>query len=82
MLEVDLDGVKYLSMASAGGHLRGTEQYRDGWFFGYALVGVRRQAVDFHIKELKPPQGQGRITEPQDWRRAGGPSNMTTAPGR
>ena len=63
MLDVDLEGVKYLSMASAGGHLRGTEQYRDGWFFGYALVGVRGQAVDFHIKELKPPQGQGRVTE-------------------
>lgn len=72
MLDIDLEGVTYLSMASAGGHLRGTMQYRDGWFFGYALVGVRGQAVDFHIKELKPPQGQGRVTELKDWRRAGG----------
>jgi Icc protein len=72
MLEVDLEGVKYLSMASAGGQLRGTKQYRDGWFFGYALVGVRGQTVDFHITELKPPQGQGRVTELKDWRRAGG----------
>jgi UDP-2,3-diacylglucosamine pyrophosphatase LpxH len=82
MLEVDLEGVKYLSMASAGGHLRGTEQYRDGWFFGYALVCVHGQAVDFHIKELKTPQGQGRITELQDWRKAGEAPSMTTAPGR
>ena len=77
MLDIDLEGVRYLSMASAGGQLRGTKQYRDGWFFGYALVGVRGQAVDFHIEELKPPQGQGRITELKDWRRAGGASNRT-----
>jgi hypothetical protein len=72
MLSIDLAGVKYVSMVSAGGHLRGTQEYRDGWFFGYALVGVRGRTVDFHIKELKPPQGQGRVTELQDWRQAGG----------
>ena len=82
MLEVDLEGVRYLSMASAGGHLRGTMQYRDGWFFGYALVGVRGQAIDFHIKELKPPRGQGRVTEPKDWLKAGGALKVTGAPGR
>lgn len=72
MLDVDLDGVTYVSMASSGGHLRGTEQYRDGWFFGYGLVRVRGQTVDFHIKELTPPQGPGRVTELKDWRKAGG----------
>lgn len=82
MLDVDLEGVTYLSMASAGGHLRGTMQYRDGWFFGYGIVGVRGQAVDFHIKELKPPQGRGRITEPKDWRRAGGALTTSGAQGR
>jgi UDP-2,3-diacylglucosamine pyrophosphatase LpxH len=82
MLDVDLEGVKYISMASAGGHLRGTEQYRDGWFYGYALVGVHGQAVDFHIKELKPPQGQGRVSELKDWIKVGGTLNMTTTPGR
>jgi Icc protein len=82
MLDIDLEGVKYLSMTSAGGHLRGTEQYRDGWFFGYALVGVRGKAVDFHIKELKPPLGQGRVTELKDWSKAGGALNETTAPAR
>jgi 3',5'-cyclic-AMP phosphodiesterase len=81
MLEVDLEGVDYLSLASAGGHLRGTEQYSDGWFFGYALAGVRGQALDLHIKELKSSPGHGRITEPKDWLKAGGTPNKTTAPG-
>jgi Icc protein len=81
MLEVDLEGVRYISMASAGGHMRGTEQYGDGWFFGYALVGVRGQALDFHVKELKSPQGHGRVTQPKDWLKAGGAPNVTTAPG-
>ena len=71
MLDVVLEGVTYLSMVSAGGHLRGTEQYQDGWFFGYALASVQGQKIDFHIKELSPPLGQGRITELKDWRKAG-----------
>jgi len=72
MLEVELEGVRYVSIGSAGGHLRGSEQYRDGWFFGYGLVRVRGQAIDVHIKELKPPLGQGRVTELKDWQKAGG----------
>jgi len=72
MLDVELEGVEYVSMVSAGGHLRGTMQYRDGWFFGYGLVAVRGKTADLHIRELKPPQGQGRVTELQDWRKAGG----------
>ncbi len=79
MLEIDLGGVSYVSMASAGGHLRGTEQYGDGWFFGYALVSVRGPAVDFHVKELRAPRGLGRITEPRDWRKAGGAVKAATA---
>ena len=71
MLDVVLEGVTYLSMVSSGGHLRGTEQYKDGWFFGYALASVRGQQVDFQIRELKPPRGQGRITALKDWRKAG-----------
>ena len=72
MLDVEQEGVRYVSMVSSGGHLRGTEQYRDGWFFGYVRVDVRGQAADFRIKELKPPQGQGRVTELKDWRTGGG----------
>jgi predicted phosphodiesterase len=71
MLHVDLDGVTYLSMASAGGHLRASKKYEDGWFFGYALVEVKGREVRFQIKELNPPHGIGRVTRPEDWGRAG-----------
>ncbi|MBZ5623464.1 MAG: metallophosphoesterase [Acidobacteriia bacterium] len=71
LLHIDLDDVTYLSMASSGGHLRGSEKYEDGWFFGQTLVDVRGQAVSFQIKELKPPHGQGRVTSPQDWGKLG-----------
>ncbi|HEV3201741.1 MAG TPA: metallophosphoesterase [Bryobacteraceae bacterium] len=67
LLHVDLDGVTYLSVESAGGHLRASEKYEDGWFFGQSLVEVRGQAVSFQIKELKAPHGQGRVTSPKDW---------------
>jgi Icc protein len=66
MLEVELDGVTYLSMASAGGHLRGSERYEDGWFFGYAVVGVRGNELGIQIKELG-----GRVSGPGDWRKVG-----------
>jgi len=71
MLHVGLDGVTYLSMASAGGHLRASKRYEDGWFFGYALVEVNGRDVRFKIKELNPPHGLGRVTRPEDWGRAG-----------
>jgi Icc protein len=67
LLHVDLDGVTYLSLESAGGHLRASEKYEDGWFFGQTLVEVRGQAVSLQIKELKAPHGQGRVTSPKDW---------------
>jgi len=71
MLRIDLDGVTYLSMASAGGHLRASKKYEDGWFFGYALVEVNGKDLSFQIKELKPPFGLGRVTKPGDWGREG-----------
>jgi len=73
MLEVEMEGVTYLSMVSSGGHLRGTMRYRDGWFFGYGLARVQGDEVDIQIKELKPPGGQGRVSELRDWRKAGPP---------
>jgi predicted phosphodiesterase len=71
LLHIDLDGVTYLSVESAGGHLRGSEKYEDGWFFGQTLVEVRGAVVNVQIKELKPPNGQGRITSPKDWGKLG-----------
>ena len=35
MIHSNFDGITYLSMPSAGGHLRGTEKYEDGWFFAH-----------------------------------------------
>jgi predicted phosphodiesterase len=71
MLDLELDGVTYVSMASSGGHLRLSRAYQDGWFFGYALVEVHGQSVDIQIKELGPPYGEGRITKLSDWGMAG-----------
>lgn len=71
MLHVDLQGIDYVSMASAGGHLRGTMKYEDGWFFGYGTVDVRGRDVRFSMHELGAPFGQGRTTELKDWRPAG-----------
>ena len=80
MLHVDLDGVTYVSMASSGGHLRASRKYEDGWFFGYTLVEVRGKAVRFHVKELKPPHGGGRVTRLEDWGVAGVVNKGKAAP--
>lgn len=71
MLHLDLQDTTYISMPSAGGHLRNSEAYRDGWFFGHALVEVGATGIHFQIEELKPPLGQGRVTTVKDWGMAG-----------
>ncbi len=71
MLHFELDGVTYLSMASSGGHLRESKSYERGWFFEHTLAKVHGDNVNFEIKELKPPYGQGRVTVPDDWGAAG-----------
>lgn len=67
MLRLELDGITYISMPSAGGHLRASAEYAKGWFFGHALVTVRGSAADFRIEELQPPHGMGRVTKLGDW---------------
>jgi len=67
MLHTDLDGVEYVSMASSGGHLRASKKYEDGWFFEHTRVDVNGSTVHFEIHELRPPYGQGRVTELRDW---------------
>jgi predicted phosphodiesterase len=71
MLHFELEGVTYISMASSGGHLRLTNKYEDGWFFGHARVAVSGREIEFQIEELKPPHGQGRVTKAKDWGMAG-----------
>jgi hypothetical protein len=67
LLHIDLEGVSYVSLPSAGGHLRLSAQYQDGWFFGYTLVTVSATEVTLRIRELGPPTGEGRATSLADW---------------
>jgi predicted phosphodiesterase len=62
ILHVTFDGVTYFSAPSAGGHLRVSGKYDDGWFFGYTVVTVDGSAVKFEIKSL-----DGRKTTLADW---------------
>jgi len=71
MLHAELEGISYVSMPSAGGHLRLSGRYEDGWFFGYTLVEVRGNDVRFAIKET-----EGRITSLKDW----GPVGLAVRP--
>ena len=67
MLRFELQGVTYVSIPSSGGHLRLSQAYEDGWFFGYGHVNVSGKDADLEIEELKPPHGQGRSTKATDW---------------
>ena len=49
MLHVVYDGVTYISLPSAGGHLRASGEYQDGWFFGYTVVTVKGATASFEI---------------------------------
>ena len=71
LLRLELEGVTYVSMPSSGGQLRLSGLYRDGWFFGHAMVEVHAKSIDFQIREAGPPRGQGRRTKLADWGMAG-----------
>jgi hypothetical protein len=71
MLHADLDGITYISMPSAGGHLRGEGKYGDGWFFGYTVVDLRGGEATFRIQEIGAPFGKGRSTDLPAWGKAG-----------
>jgi 3',5'-cyclic-AMP phosphodiesterase len=62
MLHIDLEGISYVSLPSAGGHLRLSGRYEDGWFFGHTLVEVSGASVRFQIEEAG-----GRMTTLNDW---------------
>jgi UDP-2,3-diacylglucosamine pyrophosphatase LpxH len=66
MIHSELDGVTYLSMPSAGGHLRASMKYEDGWFFALTLIEVTDSAATFQIKEI-----HNRVTTPADWSLSG-----------
>ena len=68
MIQAQLEGITYLSMPSAGGQLRASKKYEDGWFFAHTLVDVTGTEVHFQIKEIAP---SSRVTTPKDWGAAG-----------
>jgi 3',5'-cyclic-AMP phosphodiesterase len=66
MLHMELDGISYVSLPSAGGHLRLSGRYEDGWFFGHTLADVRGSQVHFEVREI-----EGRVTSLNDWGNVG-----------
>jgi Icc protein len=50
-----VDGIEYISMQSAGGHLRDTGKYEDGWFFGYDAVEASAKGATVQVKQLDGP---------------------------
>lgn len=66
MLHTQFDGVSYVSMPSAGGHLRLTGKYEDGWFFGWTRVDVAGGQAKFQIHDI-----EGHVTSLADWGLAG-----------
>jgi hypothetical protein len=67
MMHLSLDGVEYISAPSAGGHLRASGKYEDGWFFGYIVATVSGTDVSFEVRELPQPNGEGRATLLSAW---------------
>jgi 3',5'-cyclic-AMP phosphodiesterase len=66
LIHADFDGIAYYAAPSAGGHLRLTRKYEDGWFFGWTKVEVKGSEATFEVHEL-----EGRITALKDWALAG-----------
>jgi Icc protein len=62
LLHYQLEGIDYVSLPSAGGHLRASGKYQDGWFFGFVEVNVRNNTADFRIHELR-----GRVSGLREW---------------
>ncbi|MDP9055230.1 MAG: metallophosphoesterase [Acidobacteriota bacterium] len=71
LLHAELDGVTYVSVPSAGGHLRGNGRYADGWFFGYTVVDIQGSSAAFQVREVGTPHGEGRTTPLSVWGKAG-----------
>jgi hypothetical protein len=66
LIHAELEGVTYLTLPSAGAHLRLSGKYADGWFFGWTSVEVRGREVVFQVHAL-----DGATTPLSAWGRAG-----------
>lgn len=78
LLRIELEGITYFSMPSAGGHLRLSKAYEDGWFFGHVRAEADGGELRLHIEEAKTPAGNGRVTSPAEW----GMSGLVNRPAR
>jgi predicted phosphodiesterase len=52
LIHAEVDGVTYFAAPSAGGHLRLSGKYEDGWFFGWTEVEVKGGEAGFTVHEL------------------------------
>ena len=66
LIHAEFDGVTYYAVPSAGGHLRLSAKYEDGWFFGWTRVDVKGAEVSFEVHDL-----EGHVTSLKDWGMAG-----------
>ena len=66
LIHAELEGVTYLAVPSAGGHLRLSGKYEDGWFFGWTNAEVKGKEVSFQVHSVG-----GQVTPLSDWGRAG-----------
>jgi predicted phosphohydrolase len=62
LIHADFDGVTYFAAPSAGGHLRLSKKYEDGWFFGWTEVRVNAGEASFTVRE-----SGGRRTALDQW---------------
>jgi 3',5'-cyclic AMP phosphodiesterase CpdA len=63
MIYAKVEGISYVSLPSAGGHLRVSGAYKDGWFFGYTMVQVNGKTAEFQIRQ----SGSKAATTLDDW---------------
>ncbi len=66
LLHYKLDGVEYLSLPSAGGHLRGNAKYVEGWFFGYISVEIGQTKTGYRTAATVHALGEG-VTTLERW---------------
>ena len=62
LIHAEVDGVTYFAAPSAGGHLRLSKKYEDGWFFGWTDVQVKAGEAVFTVNE-----SEGRRTRLSQW---------------
>ena len=68
MIHAEFEGVEYFSMPSAGGHLRASQKYEDGWFFAHTMVELDAARAKFTIKQIAPAAN---VSAPADWGASG-----------